>query len=86
MRSRALLITIRCKFDQFPASSQFRDTWALKNYTLGGGPVLTGLLVARAHQPTLWVDLRVDSLHQPTLTVRGQVYAAPGSRCMMHDT
>jgi hypothetical protein len=32
---------------------------AKRPYKLGGDPVLTVVFVARAHQPTLWVDLRV---------------------------
>jgi hypothetical protein len=65
------------QFDLVPTSSKFRLTWvgssvysAFKNCTLGGGPVLTALFVARAHQPTLWVDLRGDGLHQPTLNIQ----------------
>jgi hypothetical protein len=45
------------------------DQFKVSTY-LGGGPVLTVLFVARAHQPILWVDLRVDGLHQLTLNIQ----------------
>jgi hypothetical protein len=41
----------------------------LQHHTLGGGPVLTVLFVARAHQPTLWIDLRVEGLPPSTHSI-----------------
>jgi hypothetical protein len=34
------------------------------------------VFVARAHQPTLWVDLRFDGLHQPTLSTQSDECAS----------
>jgi hypothetical protein len=87
------LIQIRCKLICFrPVQSFDLLGWgssphsARKNCTLGGGPVLTVLFVARAHQPTLWVDLRVDGLHQPTLNTQYATSSASSSTTSTSST
>jgi hypothetical protein len=81
LRSGPILIKIRCdlvcsrpveSFDLLGWASSPHS--AFKNCTLGGGPVPAVLFVARAHQPTLRVDLRVDGLHQPTLNIQSAVH------------
>jgi hypothetical protein len=77
VRSGLSLYKIRCNLTCFrPVQSFDLLVWgssphsAHKNYTLGGGPVLAVLVVARAHQLTMWVDLQVDGIHQPTLSTQ----------------
>jgi hypothetical protein len=73
----AIVIKFRCNLTCFRPVRSFdllgggsSPHSAINNYTLGGGPALTVLFATRAHQPTLWVDLRVDGLHQPTLNTQ----------------